>query len=342
MVQLVIASYLEDEFLDRIRGARDDVCVHARSDLVPPPRYPADHTGAGFERDPAAEAEWRALLSQADAMFDFDYVRPRNLIEQCPRLRWVQASSAGIGSFVQRHGLDASNITFTTAAGIHGQPLAEFVVWSMLTTAKDYPKARAKQRSGDWQRFHGGEILGSTLLIVGLGGIGRRVAELVGRLGVRVVGTKRTVGSVDAAALGVDVLVAWTELDDVLPAVDHVVLACPLTPETEGLIDRRRLRRFKPGSSLVNIGRGGLVDHEALIDALDEGRPATAILDVTDPEPLPKEHPLWWHERVVIFPHSASTSVRENERLTDLFIDNLHRFVEGRALRNVYQRERRY
>lgn len=179
-------------------------------------------------------------------------------------------------------------------------------------------------------------------MLVGLGGIGRSIAELVKRLGVRVIGTKRTIDGVKAETLGVDALVRWTDLDSVLPEADYVVLACPLTPETEGLIDRDRLRLFKAGSLLVNIGRGGLVDHEALVDALDEGRPATAVLDVTNPEPLPEDHRLWSHDRAFVFPHSASTSIRENERLTELFIDNLHRYVEGRALRNVYERERGY
>lgn len=341
MTDVLIASFLEPEHVARI-GAEPDVRVHYRPDLIPAPRYVADHTGAPFVRDAIARAAWLALVAQAEVAFDFDYVEPASYREHAPRLTWVQASSSGIGQFVARTGLADSGLTFTTAAGIHGRPLAEFVLWAILSAAKGYPRARAQQRAHVWQRFHGGEIGGSTLLMVGLGGIGRAVADLLRPLGVRVVGTKRDVAGASAAQLGVDALVPWRDLDAALPEADHVVLACPLTPETAGLIDGPRLARFKPGATLVNVGRGGLVDHAALLAALDEERLALAVLDVTDPEPLPAEHPLWAHERVVVFPHSASTSVRENERLVDLFVDNLRRYKAGAPLRNVFRRELGY
>ena len=342
MIEVVIASYLEPEHVARIAAARDGVRVHACMDLLPPPRYAADHIGAPFARDEASERVWRDLLGRADVLFDFDYLRPANLLEHAPRLRWVQATSSGIGQFIERHGLGGRDIVFTTAAGIHGRPLAEFVVWAMIGAAKGYPRARAQQQRCHWERFSGSEILGSTLVMVGMGGIGRSVAALVRPLGVRVIGVKRDTNGCDEGALGVDALVPWTDLDAVLPEADHVVLACPLTPDTRQLMDAERLARCKPGSLLVNIGRGGLVDHVALLQALDAGAIGTAVLDVTDPEPLPPEHALWRHERVVVFPHSASTSVRENERLVDLFIDNLHRFVEARPLRNVFEATRGY
>lgn len=341
MIDVLVASYLEPEHVARIADV-PGVRVHFRPDLVPPPRFVADHTGAPFARDDAAEAAWRALLARAEVAFDFDYVRPQNFAEHAPRLRWVQASSAGIGQLVARTGLADTALTFTTAAGVHGRPLAEFVLWAILGVAKRYPLARAQQRSHVWQRFHGGEIDGSTLLMVGLGGIGRSVAALLRPLGVRVVGTKRDTAGATPHSLGVDALVPWRELDDALPAADHVVLACPLTPETAGLIDERRLARFREGASLVNVGRGGLVDHDALLAALDAGRLAAAVLDVTDPEPLPAGHRLWDHERVIVFPHSASTSVRENARLVELFLDNLDRYRSGRPLRNVFRRELGY
>lgn len=342
MVDVVIASYLEPELVARIAAARADVRVHARPDLLPPPRYVADHVGAPFERGAEADAEWRALLRQADVLFDFDYVRPQNLLEHAPRLRWVQASSSGIGQFVGRHRLHERSIVFTTAAGIHARPLAEFVLWAALAAVKGYPRARAQQRSAVWERFHGTELEGATLFMVGVGSIGRAVADLMRPLGVRVVGTKRVIDGFSAEGLGVDALIPWTQLADALPEADIVVLACPLTPQTAGMMGAEQLRRCKPGSVLVNIGRGGLIDHEALLRSLAGGRPALAVLDVTDPEPPPPEHPLWRHERVILFPHSASTSHRENERLVDLFLDNLDRFADRRPLRNVYQHERGY
>ncbi len=341
-VDVLIASYLEDALVERIRAARDDIHVHYRPDLLPPPRFAADHTGGPFQRGADDEATWQELLRSATVLFDFDYLRPSNLLEHAPRLRWVQATSSGIGGFLRHTGLDATDITFTTAAGIHGRPLAEFVLWATLSIAKNYLQARSQQRTETWRRFHGGELLGSTLLMVGMGGIGRAVAGMLRPFGVRVLGVKRDTDGVDPDSLGVDAIVPWRELDRVLPEADHVVLACPLTPETEGLFGAARLALCKPGSSLINVGRGGLVDSEALLEALDRGQLAGAVLDVTDPEPLPAGHPLWQHERVIVFPHSASTSVCENARLTDLFCDNLNRFMEGRALRNVYERGRGY
>lgn len=340
MVEVLIASFLEPEHVARMRSARPDVCISYRPDLIPQPRYVSDHTGAPFTRSAAQETAWRELLTKAEVAFDFDYVRPANYLEHAPCLRWVQSTSSGIGSFVNRTGLVDSGVTFTTAAGIHGQPLAEFVLWATLAVSKGYLLARTQQRQGLWQRFHGDELAGSRLLVVGLGGIGRRVAEIMRLNGVTVIGTKRDLGV--AADLGVDELVAFGDIDSVLPEVDHVVLACPLTPETEYMINAARLERFKRGASLINIGRGQLVDHDALLEALDACQVGAAVLDVTDPEPLPSDHPLWNHERVIVFPHSASTSVRENERLVDLFLDNLDRYLVGRPLRNVFERQRGY
>lgn len=340
MIDIVIASYLEPQLVERIRNSKPDVRVHYRPDLIPQPRYVADHTGAPFQRTEAQVAEWQEILSKAEVAFDFDYVRPANYLEHAPRLRWVQSTSSGIGSFVERTGLKDSDLLLTTAAGIHGQPLAEFVLWATLAVSKRYILARAQQRDATWQRFHGSELAGSKMLVVGMGGIGRRVAEVMRANGVRVTGSKRTPGMPDD--LGVDDVVAFTDIDTVLPEVDHVVLACPLTPETERMIDGARLARFKSGASLINIGRGQLVDHDALLVALDEGSLGAAVLDVTDPEPLPSDHPLWSHEKAIIFPHSASTSVKENERLVNLFLDNMDRYLNGQPLRNVYCRERGY
>lgn len=340
MIEIVIASYLEPQLVERIRSSGPNVRVSYRPDLIPQPRYVADHTGAPFKRSEAQDAEWREILSTAEVAFDFDYVRPANYLEYAPRLDWVQSTSSGIGSFVERTGLRDTKLTLTTAAGIHGQPLAEFVLWATLAVSKRYLLARAQQRDAHWQRFYSSELAGSQMLVVGVGGIGRRVAEVMRANGVTVIGSKRTPAR--PTDLGVDKCVAFADIDMVLPQMDHVVLACPLTPETERMINRDRLARFKPGASLINIGRGQLVDHDALLTALDQGTLGAAVLDVTDPEPLPTDHPLWNHEKTIIFPHSASTSVKENERLVDLFLDNLGRYVEGKELRNVYCRDRGY
>jgi phosphoglycerate dehydrogenase-like enzyme len=161
-------------------------------------------------------------------------------------------------------------------------------------------------------------------------------------VGARVVGTKRTTEGFTAEGLGVDELFAWRDLHAMIGSADYVVLIAPHTRETVGMMDAAAFAAMKPGSVLINIGRGTLVQEGALLDALDHGPLQGAVLDVTPVEPLPEGHPLWSRDDVIVFPHSASTSVRENERLTDLFLENLRRFRVGEPLRNVYDPERQY
>lgn len=342
MTELLICSYLEPEHVERIRAVSDEVRVHYHPELIPEPRYRADHIGAPFERTPEQRRRWRGLLAAAEVCFDVDYTDLPGFVDHARSVRWIQASSAGIGRFVPRHGLDRLNTVFTTAAGVHAQPLAEFVAWAMLAFAKEYPRARAQQRAHVWQRFHTSDLAGSTLAIVGLGSIGRQVAASARALGVRVLATKRTLDGVDAASLGVDELVPMTDLHRLLGSADYVCLVAPHTAETDGLIGAEALAAMRPGSVLINIGRGALVQEGPLLDALRGGPLRGAVLDVAPQEPLPAEHPLWDMENVILYPHSASTSSRENERLTDLFADNLQRYLEGRELRNVFEPARQY
>lgn len=342
MPDLLICSYLEPDCVERIRAVDDAVTVHYRPDLIPAPRYMADHVGAPFERDAEQQAAWNELVRRTEIQFDFDYADPRSLLREGAGVRWVQASSAGIGGFVESHGLHRSNAVFTTAAGVHARPLAEFVLWSMLAFAKNYPRARRQQRERVWERFVAGEIQGSTLAVVGLGRIGQEVARLARSVGVRVVGTKRSVAGVPPEELGVDALRPFDELHALLGVADYVCLVAPHTEETEGMMDDAAFAALKPGSVLINIGRGALVQEEALLRALDEGPLAGAVLDVAPIEPLPSDHPLWCRDDVILFPHSASTSVRENARLTELFCRNLRAFLDARPLENRYRHDRGY
>lgn len=342
MPHVLICSHLEPEHLDRIRAVDPSIEVTFRPDLVRRPRYVADHIGEPLERTPEQAACWAEAMRRADVLFDFDYVDPGSLLRDGTNVRWVQASSAGIGGFVERFGLDRSPAILTTAAGVHARPLAEFVLFGMLAFANNYPQARRQQREGVWQRFVGGEIEGATLAIVGLGSIGREVARLARLLDVRVVASKRSVDGFDPAELGVDALYPTDALHEMIGEADYVCLIAPQTPETAGMMDREAFEAMKDGSVLINIGRGGLVQEDALLWALDDGPLAGAVLDVTPVEPLPDGHPLWSRDDVIVFPHSASTSVRENERLTELFCKNLRAFLDGRPLENVYDHARRY
>ncbi|MEX2500809.1 MAG: D-2-hydroxyacid dehydrogenase [Trueperaceae bacterium] len=342
MPNVLICSYLEPEHVDAIAAVDDAVQVTYRPDLIPAPRYPADHIGAPFERTPEQAEAWTALMREAEVLFDFDYTDPRLLLREGGNVRWVQATSAGIGRFVERYDLHGSGAILTTAAGVHARPLAEFVLWGMLSFAKGYPQARRQQRAHVWERFVGAEIHGSTLAVIGLGSIGREVARQARALGARVVGTKRTVDGVDPNELNVDEVRPWTETKAMLAEADYVCLVAPHTAETEGMFDDAMFAAMKPGSVLINIGRGALVDDDAMRRALDDGPLAGAVLDVAPIEPLPADHPLWDRDDVILFPHSASTSLRENERLTDLFVRNLRAFLDDRPMTNVYQHDRLY
>jgi phosphoglycerate dehydrogenase-like enzyme len=281
-------------------------------------------------------------LERADVLFDFDYSDIEGMKHHAKQVRWIQATSAGIGKFVSKHNLVSLPAVLTTAAGVHGQPLAEFVIWGMLTFIKNYPRARAQQVNHHWQRFHNDDLEGKTLAIIGLGSVGREVARLVRPFGMRVIATKRSIQGVDPQAVGVDALYPINGLATLLEQADVVVAIAPHTAETENLLDEAAFQAMKQHALFINIGRGALVDEDAMMAALRSGKLAGAVLDVARTEPLPAEHALWDMENVFIFPHSASTSKNENRRLTDLFIDNLQRFIAGQELRNVYDPSRGY
>lgn len=255
-------------------------------------------------------------------------------------LRWIQATSAGIGAFMQRTGLDHSGVAVTTAGGIHAVPLAEFALLGALHFVKGVPHLRQRQQARHWELYTTRQLAGQRALVVGLGGMGRQVVATFAALGVEVWGLGRDGGSYEIDNL--TRVIDAAELDAALPGADMLILCCPLTPQTEGLIGARQLALLPPHAILVNIARGQVVDQDALIDALTDGRLGGACLDVFANEPLPSDSPLWGMDNVLISPHSASTVATENERLADLFLDNLDRFLAGHPLRNLYQPDRGY
>jgi phosphoglycerate dehydrogenase-like enzyme len=331
---VLIASYLEPVHVRRIEAAMPGVRVIYEPDLLAPPRFVADHTGRpGFRRTPEQEARFLAHLALSDVLYDFDRALAPRLPTLAPHLRWIQATSSGIGPFVTNAGLDRSGIRITNAAGIHAVPLAEHTLLSLLYFVKDLPARARDQRAHVWERTCGRELRGMTAGVVGLGAVGREVARTLRAVGVRVVGVRRTPVD-DPAALHVDEATTPDRLHELLPLCDALVLIAPHTPETEGLIGARELALLPAGAVLVNIARGALVDEDALVAALRSGHLGGAALDVAAVEPLPAESPLWGLPNVLITAHSASTVERENERLTDLFVENLRRFRAGEPLVN--------
>jgi phosphoglycerate dehydrogenase-like enzyme len=219
---------------------------------------------------------------------------------------------------------------------VHGGPLAEFALLGLLYFAKDMPLLGRWKREHHWERHAMGQLAGSQVLLVGLGGIGREVARLLSAAGVQVCGVGRRNRAYDVP--GVTGYVDSSEIGHVLPDMDALILACPLTEQTRGLIGAKELARMRPGAVVVNLSRGQVVDEEELIAALRGGRLGGACLDVFATEPLPAGSPLWDMDNVIISPHSASTAAAENALITDLFCDNLRRWLDGAPLRNVFDR----
>jgi phosphoglycerate dehydrogenase-like enzyme len=340
-IKLLIATWLEEEQVARIRAfAPDRVEVLHEPALLPRPRYIADHHGIKPALDAAGRARWAALRAEAEIAFDFDWAEPQRLPESAPKLRWVQGTSAGIGEFLERTGLARSSIRFTTAAGVHARPLAEFALLGLLYFVREVPMLRRRLAERLWERFTSRSLDGMRVLVVGLGGVGRAVAAALPPFGIEVWGNSRTTPAQPVP--GLTRFVPTAELRDALGRIDALVLACPLTKETEGMIGRAEIDRLRPGAILVNIARGQVIDEPALIEALAAGRLGGAALDVFATEPLPRESPLWGMENVLVAPHSASTVAQENQRIVDLFLDNLGRYLEGRPLRNLFEPSRGY
>lgn len=333
-ITILMTSPLEVEHVQRIAAAWPDAtAVIHRPDLIPSSLYPGDHDGdPRWTRTPAQRTEWAALLAQAHVLWDFpipDYPTS-DLSAIAPNARWVQTSTAGVGQLVKRLGLQGSDIIVTTASGIHGQPLAEFVFGVLLGHVKQFDHLRAEQRAHHWQRFSTGELAGQTMAIIGPGRIGQEVARIAKAFRMTVWAMGRTNDPARTAELGVDRLFARDQLHAMLAGADCVVLCAPHTPETEDLIGRDELLAMKPGAVLINIARGVMIDEAALLNVLQGGQLAVAGLDVFREEPLPPDSPFWDLPNVLVSPHSASTADSENGKLTERFIANLGHFLHGR------------
>lgn len=339
-VRVLIASPLEADLVARVARVDPRLEVLHEPDLLPVPRYPSDHGGTRPELTAPQQARWAALLGSAEVSLDPDWQQPAELATRAPALRWVQATSAGIGQFLERTGLDRSGISFTTAAGVHAVPLAEFALTGVLHFAKGVPLLLARQRERHWERYATGSVRGRRAVVVGLGSIGRETCALLAGAGLEVWGVGRPGRTYDVPAAAR--LVDTDALDEVLPAADVVVLATPLTGQTRDLLSRSRIGLLPPGAIVVNIARGQVLDEPALVEALEAGRLGGAALDVFTVEPLPVDSPLWGRSDVLVSPHSASTLPSENAAIVDLFCDNLRRYLDGRPLRNPYRAEDGY
>jgi phosphoglycerate dehydrogenase-like enzyme len=261
----------------------------------------------------------------------------RRLLARVPNLRWIHTISAGVDHLLFPE-LRESEAILTNASGVFNVPIAETVMAYILAVVKRLPEFWAHQRERRWEKLPLRELRGLTVGIVGLGDIGTEVARLCRAFGMHVLGLRRRPAPSDLA----DEVLPPDRLQDLLARSDFVVIAVPLTAETRGMIGRAELAAMKPDAWLVNISRGAIVDEEALVEALKEGRIGGACLDVFAEEPLPPESPLWDMPNVIITPHNSWSSPHIEEREIALFLENLRRYVAGEPLLNVVDKQAGY
>lgn len=259
------------------------------------------------------------------------------------RLRWVQSWSAGVDRYLKLERLASSDrVVLTNMRGVHGPAIAEHTFAMLLSLTRDLPAFLERQEASTWDRGASDSmtaLAGRTMFVAGMGGIGSEIARRAHAFDMRVLATVRTARE---APDYVQELGTAKDTDRFLREADVVVVALPLTDETRGMFDARRFSLMKEGSYFLNVGRGPIVDTTALLAALDSGRLAGAGLDVTDPEPLPGDHPLWTRDNVIITPHVSARAELTLERRWQVVIENMRRFAAGKPLINVVDKKLGY
>ena len=249
----------------------------------------------------------------------------REILPRAPKLRWIHSLSAGIEGILFPE-LIESPVPLTNSRGVYKRSLAEFVLAAILYFAKDLERMRRNQKAGVWEPFDVEMLHGATLGIVGFGEIGKAAAKLAEPFGMRILPFRRQSG----------------RLQDVLRESDYILVAAPITPETRGLIGEKEIAAMKPGAVLINIGRGPVVQENALVRALEGKRIRGAALDVFDVEPLPAGHPFWKLDNVLLSPHTADHTATWLEDAMMFFAQNFERFASGQPLENVVDKKAGY
>lgn len=279
-----------------------------------------------------------ALLPAARAIFQWDFrtTLVRDAWRSARHVSWIHAGSVGVDTLLSDE-IVAGDVVVTNTRGVFERPMAEYVIGLLLLFAKDLRTTLELQERREWRHRETHMLAGRRLLLVGAGVVGREIARLARAMGMGVAAVGRSPREHDPDFGTVHGIGA---LDDLLGSAGAIVLAVPLTNDTRGLLDRRRLEMLPAGAWLVNVGRGAIVDEAALIDALRTGRLAAAGLDVFEAEPLPPDNPLWSLAQVVVSPHMSADRIGWEEAVVEVFLDNLRRWRTGAPLLNVVDKRR--
>jgi phosphoglycerate dehydrogenase-like enzyme len=314
----ILSARYREEDLARIRAA------------APGARL-VDVSLEGLSDSPLDEVEVLLRGPMPTATFD-------RLLTRCPKLCWVHSATAGVERVLTPDAA-ARGLTITNARGVFSEPIAEYTLMMILSVVRRLPELMELQRERTWQPLPARELRQVTIGIVGLGSIGRHVARLATAFGARVIATRRdpdrrAVGA-EPIPDGLDRILSHDQLPELLGESDFVVLGLPLTEETDQLMNAERLAMMKPGSWLINVARGRLVDQRALLRALRSGPLEGAVLDTLWEEPLPPTSALWDAPGLIITPHTSWSSGRVLDRSIELFCDNLVRYRDGREMLNL-------
>jgi phosphoglycerate dehydrogenase-like enzyme len=283
----------------------------------------------------AGETPSPDLLARCDALLAWRV--PKGLLARAPRLRWIQALTAGVEGWLARPDLPPA-VALTCARGTHRIQMPENILGALFHLTKPYAAAAFDQRERRWTRRVSEPLAGKTLGILGLGAIGREVARKAGALELRVVGTKRVPGAVPH----VELVYPPAATAEVLAVADFVLLLLPVTAATRGFMDAARFRAMRPTAYLLNFARGELVVDADLVEAVRSRTIAGAVLDVFTTEPLPPEHPFWVTEGITVLPHIGGLHPFRDELVAELFVENLRRFLASEPLREVVDRSLGY
>lgn len=255
------------------------------------------------------------------------------LVDAAPRLQWLHVLSAGIDLPPYAPSI-ARGIRLSTSSGLAARPIAQTVLAAVMARARPLTRWLDAQRERRWAPLQGADsppdLDGQTAVIVGLGPIGAEIARLLRAVGLHTIGVRRSAAPSNA----VDRTLSYADIDQALPGCDWLILCCPLSDETRGLIDRRRLALLPPSAQVINVGRGPVLDEQALVEALQAGRLGGAYLDVFEEEPLPADSPLWGLPQAWLSPHNSAVSQGNGAREQALFFGNLRRYLRGEPLSN--------
>lgn len=328
---------------------------HASPDTFPPTVEGEEVFAITRARYDAAAARYPDVAERLEVFIDWDLTHfeesmrdaqvlvtwdlpTQNLEALAPKLRWIHIIGAGVEHLCPMDWLP-ENVTIVNNRGAHAAKGGEFALMSVLMLHNHLPAILANQQRTRWESIYSTPIAGKTVVVVGVGHIGRGAARLCKALGLRVLGVSRHGVPVDE----VDVTYSAAELDEALTQADFVFVATPLTPETSNLLDRRRQSLIKKGAGVINVGRAGTMDYDALADNLRSGHFRGAIIDVFDPEPLPSDSPLWNTPNLLVTPHVSADDGDAYVPMTlDLVFKNMRRYLAGQPLENVVRPELGY